>query len=208
MRLNRRFRTGALAGLLVLMVGGCATTPPPQLQHLPWQERAGLLAALERWQLQGRLAIRTDDNRSWSVKLNWRQNRQQFDIHLSSPTGFGGALRLSGDDRHAVMELPDEPPQVAPHAEALLEAKLGWMVPVSGLKYWIVGRPDPAAQMRRELDEGGRLRRLEQAGWVISYKRYAVVDGLELPSKVELVNHHLKVKMVIDDWVLERNDNV
>ncbi len=194
---KRYLGAGLIAGLTIF-IAGCATTGRLPVSDLSWDQRAAGLAALDHWQAQGRLAIRADDE-SWNASLNWRQTGEHYEIQVSAPLGQGAA-RLVSDGVRVTMELPDEPAVIADDVELLLQQRLGWYVPVNGLRYWLTGRPDPRYVSQFELDGASRLSRLQQGGWSIVYQRYAAVDGLELPVKIELLNPRLRVRMVIDDW--------
>lgn len=195
-----RIRAGLIAGLVVFTVTACSTRALPVLD-LSWDQRVTGLVVLERWQIQARLAIRTEDE-SWNASVRWQQLGDGYEINVSAPFGQGAA-RLVSDGSQVSVELPDEPLLLAEDVELLLQERLGWHLPLNGMRYWLTGRPDPAFVSSFELDEANRLSRLRQAGWDIAYKRYALVDGVELPVKLDLVNPRLRVRMVIDSWQVE-----
>jgi len=77
----------------------------------------------------------------------------------------------------------------------------GWRVPLSGLRYWIIGLPDPQARViDLELDPMGRLAELRQLGWHIRYQRYGEFDGVALPTRLTLENSQLRAKLVVRSW--------
>jgi outer membrane lipoprotein LolB len=65
----------------------------------------------------------------------------------------------------------------------------------------VLGLPAPGAA-ERTLDEYGRLDRLKQSGWEISFLDYENHHGIELPGRVFINNHQAKVRLVIGDWRL------
>lgn len=82
-----------------------------------------------------------------------------------------------------------------------MQTHAGWQLPLSGLRHWILGRPDPQAQIfDLQLDAGGRLAELRQLGWHIRYERYAEFDGLALPTKLTLENPRLRAKLAVRRW--------
>jgi len=85
-------------------------------------------------------------------------------------------------------------------ADALLAHVTGWVLPVSGLRYWVRGVPAPGSEARASRDAQGRLTRLVQDGWDISYNRYQVVDGASWPAKLRLERADIVVRLVIDQW--------
>ncbi|HLA74858.1 MAG TPA: lipoprotein insertase outer membrane protein LolB, partial [Gammaproteobacteria bacterium] len=82
-------------------------------------------------------------------------------------------------------------------------------LPVSGLRYWVLGLPDPAAPpaaQDRELDGLGHLTRLRQSGWDIEFRRYSPVTTVDLPNKIFLTNQaagvRLEVRLAVEQWEL------
>jgi outer membrane lipoprotein LolB len=183
-----------LAGLLlVLLLAGCATTPVPTSSQSA--------AAMSSWQLNGRVSL-TRGEEGWHAGLHWQVQADTFHLRISGPLGQGG-FQLKGDARGVVLVDAEGQTFAARDADALLAQVTGWQLPVTGLRYWIRGLPEPvagAAQMTR--DETGRLRRLEQSGWVIKYQRYQLVEDILLPAKLQLVHADLAVRIVIDQWQL------
>jgi outer membrane biogenesis lipoprotein LolB len=50
----------------------------------------------------------------------------------------------------------------------------------------------------------GRLAKLQQGQWLVTYPEYVTIEGVMMPRKVFLENHELSVRLVIDRWVLNR----
>jgi len=189
-------------GLLLFGLSGCATAP--QLSLVPqfdWSERQQQLAHIQRWSFSGRVAIKGANNESWSASLRWQQDGDSYDIQLSGAFGQGAA-RLFGYDGYAVIEMAEHSALTANSAEALMQQQLGWYMPVQGLKYWLLGMPEPDSVSQHTFNEVGRLRSLQQSGWRVSYRDYLNVGGLELPRKLELENSRLRARLVIDGWQL------
>ena len=191
--------------IIVAMLSACATRPvvTDQERAQAWKARQQALAGLEHWSFSARLAVKDKVDESWSASLRWQQGGSSYDIRLSGAFGQG-AVRLFGHTGYAVIETADHAALTASSAELLMEEQLGWSVPVQGLKYWLVGLPEPSMITRHALDEYGRLSELEQSGWQIRYSSYQRVDGLELPRMLELENARLRVRLVIDRWQLEK----
>lgn len=195
------------ASLILLGLGGCATTPPlSSTPQFGWPERQQQLLQLQRWSFSGRLAVKDANNESWSASLRWQQDGDRYDIQLSGAFGQGAA-RLFGHDGHAVIEMPKYSALTADSAEALMQQQLGWYMPVQGLKYWLRGTPDPDSISQQDFNEVGRLQSLQQSGWQVTYGDYLDVDGLELPRKLTLENPKLRARLVIDRWQLPVSDS-
>lgn len=201
--MNRPSRP-ALALLLVGLAAGCATQKPapeaPRAQL--WKERRASLTCLDHWQLEGKLALAAKDE-GWSANLDWRQNGEAFEMQLSGPFGLGG-LRLAGDRRHVVVRDGDEVYRYAAAPEGVIRRQFGMTIPVAGLSYWVRGTPRPELAAVPKLDRYGRLSRLEQSGWTIRYRSYASRGGPDLPKRLVMTRPDVRLKLVVDDWKIDR----
>jgi outer membrane lipoprotein LolB len=199
--LGRALAVIVLPLLAVCQLSGCATKPPRLTSALEqaWLAHASRIGAVERWRADGRVAIKVEEE-GWTASFGWKQSPERFDIQLSGPFGQG-VVRLTGDQEGAELTRDDLTTRRADSAEALLAEQTGWRLPVTGLRYWIVGMPAPDRPAgQRTLDAEGRLAGLTQDRWQISYDSYQQVDGLEMPRKLRLVNGDVRVKLVIARW--------
>ena len=170
--------------------------------------RQQTLSAVRQWSLEGRIAIQAGPE-GWHATLRWSQNITAYDLKLSSPLGQD-VLQLHGDEDGIVLRT-SEGIESDVDAENLLARHLGWHLPLGGLRYWVLGLPDPASpvsQQERELDGLGRLTRLRQSGWEIEFRRYTSVAGIDLPDKIFLSNKvtgkPLEVRLAVEKWELSR----
>jgi len=67
---------------------------------------------------------------------------------------------------------------------------------VQSLSYWVVGVPEPNS--RYSLTPTG----FTQTGWLIDYRQMKSVNSLAMPYKITVSNEQLKLKLIIDQWVL------
>jgi outer membrane lipoprotein LolB len=192
------------AGLIgaVVLLGACETTPEVVAVDDPqraFAERLVRLAAIEQWAAVGKLGIQSARD-SWSAGIQWRQNRDSYSIRLSGPLGQG-LMELYGTPGLVEMRTADDSVHRARTAEELMLNHAGWRVPLTGMRYWILGRPDPEARILAvELDPGGRLAELHQLGWVIRFQRYDEFDGIALPTRLTLENPRIRGKLVVRSW--------
>ena len=113
-----------------------------------------------------------------------------------------GMIRLSGSKD--IGELSDgEQSFQAPDAELLLLEHTGIRMPVNGLRYWLLGLPQPDKKVKNlKLDVAGRMLSLQQEEWQVTVDRYQKYNGKTLPAKLVINNHHLKVRLIVDQWQL------
>jgi outer membrane lipoprotein LolB len=178
---------------LVLILSGCTTAPVEPEAHYSKIAREHLYQ-LERWSFEGRLAL-TGKNDSWSASINWGHRPDDEKIKLSGPLGQGATvIQLTGD--LVVIDRGDGRAQSSTQPEEFINQQLGMFVPVHSLRYWVVGLPEPTSAFV-ETATGFR-----QAGWFIEYKQMQPVDNQSMPRKITVTNEQVKLKLVIDQWVL------
>ena len=203
----------AAALMAVLALSGCASMPMTITSvgaESAWQARQVTLATISAWTLAGRIAVNNDNNAASdsasgavniSAALYWAQQPNDYRIDVIPPFGQG-AIHLEGNSEGVVMQLPGGRQLSAVSPDALLYAQTGLRLPISSLRYWVMGRPDPAFEARKALDDTGRALWLEQSGWRIEFLRYSQVKGLDLPDKLLVTRPPLHLRLVIDRWEL------
>ncbi len=192
--------------LAALLLSGCAAAPRPPLPDVPPEQaleiRQQQLQAIRHWTCVGRVGA-SDGKDSLSASMRWVQNREGYRIRLSGPLGQA-LVDVTGSPTQVSLRTGDRGTFVASSPEILLDEQFGWRLPVSGLRYWILGLEVPGAEVElRELDVYGRIRRLEQLGWRIEYLDYVRVDGVDLPARLELRHPHLSARIAVRRWQLQ-----
>ena len=181
-------------GLAVLLTA-CAT-PRVSIQ-------APAVSSLDQntpWVLQGRIAIKAGDN-SQSGQLQWQHGPEQDALMVLTPLGQGVA-RIVRDASGVTLEIPNQPPRRAPDAESLTREAMGVALPLSGLRHWIMVRPDPLRPFEQTLDANGRVAQIRQDGWAIDYLQY-MGETDSRPRKINIVRDNLEIRLVVDTWELQ-----
>ncbi len=190
-------RAAAFAALVC--AAGCATAPPAG-DGANWPARRAELQALDRWALQGRVAVAAGGE-GFSGGLTWQQQGTRADVALRGPIGGAAyTIRVDGDgfsvtDRQGETFEGDE-------ARALLAARLGAELPVAELRYWLTGAPAPQAPGEETLGPDARLAGLEQSGWNVRYAGYRAAGELMLPARLELTAAGIRLRIAVSDWQL------
>ena len=192
-----------IAVSLIALLAGCAgfssrESLEGQGDSTHWQAHKSRIAALDGWQITGKVGIRAPRD-SGSGTLFWLQRQDYYDIRLAGPLGRGAA-RLTGRPGGVVLEVANQGRYEAPSPEALLEEQLGWRLPVSHLVWWVRGLPAPHSRSRVTLDRDSHLARLEQDGWQLQYLSYVEQSGYRLPERIKLQGKDLDITLVIKDW--------
>lgn len=176
------------------------TTPSdsrPILQR-SWDQRKQLLSKIQRFQLNGKIAVQNNRD-SGSATLNWMENPRQYTVSLLGPLGSNG-MRLTGNAHSVMLQTSDGKHYSATTPEALLARQWGYHLPVSYLKYWIRGLPVTHLPAKTSFDRYHRLRILEQAGSTIQFERYMNVGTIDLPAKLTIRSSNLNTKIIIYRW--------
>ena len=190
-----------LAGLaLALALAACQTVPVAPAPSLAWSVRRPALQTLSRFGLNGRVAVAVA-NQGFNAGLRWTQTATVTHLALTGPLGAGGVeVTADGSDLSVVTSSGKRLGAAEAHAE--LEDKLGFEPPLTSLRYWVLGVPDPNAPASLRLDSQQRLTELTQDGWRIDYSAYMSVGAEWLPRLMTLRREDVRVRMVVDGWQL------
>ena len=202
------FGTAMLRGLVLLLVVALSACSSLREASAPvddsMAQRIAQLSLLDDWSMQGRIAVKQPEG-SGQGKILWEQAGETVDIGLAGPLG-AGAINI-----HWV---PDELTMVGADldvqhrytggdaAEQFLAEQLGWQFPAASIRYWLLGIPNPGYQFEQEFGEARELLSISQLGWRVQYQRFARVDAHLLPSKLQIQNTEVRLRLIVDSWSL------
>jgi len=202
----RRPRAGSvlagftLALVLALVLAACQTVPVAPAPSVAWSVRRPALQNLDRFGLNGRVAVAVG-KQGFNAGLRWAQSGTATHLALTGPLGAGGVeVSADGGDLSVVTSSGKRLGDAEARAE--LRDKLGFEPPLTSLRYWVLGVPDPAAPASVRLDPQQRLSSLTQDGWQIDYGSYMPVGAEWLPRLMTLKREGVRVRMVVDGWQL------
>lgn len=185
---------GLFASLLVL--SACSVLPREQASHSAAQQSEMRRASVQQWVLKARLV--TADQRA---SLRWRQQRDEFDLLLRGPFGFGGVRivgtpqRVTIDDGKNV-EISDDP-------QFDIYQRTGLVVPLAALGWWVRGVPAPGQSAELSRDVVGHLSEIRQSGWVVQLGDYQAVDDVLMPQSIRLENEPWFLDLDVSRWQLD-----
>ncbi|MDA8095710.1 MAG: lipoprotein insertase outer membrane protein LolB [Betaproteobacteria bacterium] len=194
MRASTRCRAVVLGGLVLL--GGCVGTPAPRplAGHPP-----AALEGVKRFELTARIGVRYD-GQGFFGGLRWHHGPNDDGLLLLSPLGQGVA-RIRRDGAGASLTTASQQVFHAADAGSLMEAVLGWRLPLDGLPYWALGEAAPGTSANAQYGDDGRLKTLTQNGWRITYGAFEPVGALSLPESMVLSHGaHLEIRVVDARW--------
>jgi len=188
--------------LLLLLVSGCALQRQVPGTTVAWDTRRGELAAIDGWDLRGRIAVKSGDS-GGQGRLDWQQRDADAHLKVSGPFGLG-AWEIRFNDREIFVT--DGKGEVAAGyagpdaADRFLEAQLGWSFPAVSARYWLLGIPAPGMPYRERFDDDGWLVAIEQQGWSVRYDGFSERGSFWLPRKISVENDSGRLRLVLDEF--------
>ncbi len=186
-------------GLLAALGGDCTHLPktpePPPLAEIAVRD----VQRLDHWVAHGRAALAFKQD-GYTARWRWQQRGTALVLELSGPFGQGGA-KLQADPSGSVLRDPSGRRHEALNADILLTEQLGWRLPVSGLRYWLLGVPTPSADVRWGKDPAGHDY-FEQQGWRIDITQTRLTQGYPLPIKLTISTDQIRARLIIEQWQL------
>jgi outer membrane lipoprotein LolB len=200
--IQRLIPRAAVAGTLLL--SACAVTPPKNLPMLTAAEQQTVLRELSGYGLDGRVGVRAGE-KGWQANARWQQRGEVSEVRLSGPFGAGALrLKLQGDD----LQLTDSRGHKLRGEDATqtLQEQLGFLPPMTSLRYWLLGLPD--ASLPGALPEGAGAASVEfdQQDWHLRYEDFREQPTsrgvVRVPRKLIATREGIRLTLVVDRWRL------
>ncbi len=192
--------------LFAFLLSGCVTTPKPekslsesQRQSL-WKSHQLQLGALDSWSLKGRLGLRVP-GKSGTLSLEWQQTKNQYLIYLDGPLGQSVA-KINGQPGSVELEASGQRYQ-GQNPESLLFELTGWDLPVSLLRYWVMGLPSPESDASIQLNNQGYPALISQQGWQVEYLQYKDFSDITLPVRIKVRQGEVQATLFVRSWQLK-----
>ncbi len=186
----------------IFVLAGCAQIPAVDApKNDSWTQHQQQLQNLNNWQLSGKLAFITPEERI-SINLFWKQSEEEFQITL---TNFVGLTVLDvKKDQNETKIIFDGKTYYGDDTETLIEQLSGFVIPIDVLQQWIKGNPTNALY---QLNENNQLLSLNgqdknNTRWSIDYADYKTTEHINLPHKLQLKRPNLRLKFAISKWVI------
>ena len=194
---HRLLITGSL--FVAAAVAGCAGSGSRMLPDLnDWETRKAVLEGTDEWAFSGRIGVRAGDD-GFNGKIWWRQDGIVYRARISGPIGVGTVF-VNGDGREVTLTDKDGQVTELEDAEVDLRARYGWTIPVTSLRYWALGIPEPSTPADVEFDDDGRMKALRQRDWNVAIGQYADGGGQPMPRRLTAISGDIRVRLVIDEW--------
>ena len=194
--MTARWTTSAIALTLGAALAGCAHLPHGGDQRT-YAERREYLAGLDAWDLRGRIAIRNGDE-AFQGRFLWAQRPDGLALTVRSPLGTN-VLRISGPPQQLKLEARGETRDLE-DPEPQLSELVGWWLPVTSFRSWLLGIPDPTYDASERVGGDGVLDSLQQRLWNLSYSSYQLTAGVLVPRRIDLKHAQLDLRVIVDSW--------
>ncbi len=153
------------------------------------------LYALQKWKFQGRLALHSIED-SWSASIHWQHQPENDSLKLSAPLGQG-MVTIVLHDGCITIDQGNSDTEFSCNPDELISRRLGVFVPVRDLSFWVLGLPG------RDAGSQGIPGGFVQSGWTIQVRQLMRVGNELLPHKIVIISNKTKLKLVIDQWVID-----
>jgi outer membrane lipoprotein LolB len=171
----------SLAGVLT----GCRTAPPRPVigpgADAPWPEQLAALEQLDRYALNGRVAVAAN-GQGFSASLRYAQQPRRTEFSLDGPLGIGG-LRVEVEGERVAIVTSRGEKLDGPEARAELERRLGFALPLEDLRWWLLGIPAPG-EASVNAEQSGEIREFTQRDWRVSVNSRIAGLGFSLPQRL------------------------
>lgn len=179
-------------GLLLGLLTGCASLPPPTL---PARQD------IRHFSLEARFALRAtlpgQASQSSGGRMTWTHRAAGEQILLANPLGYGLA-EIDSTPERSRLRTADGKESESSDPDALIEDLTGLRLPVARLPGWLTGRA--AGDARLEADPFGRPARLNEAGWQVDYF-YDDNRPDALPARLHISRPgEIELKLRIEEW--------
>ncbi|MFC3914866.1 lipoprotein insertase outer membrane protein LolB [Pseudaeromonas sharmana] len=186
--------------LLVAVLTGCVQQASDgRYNEAVWRGQRESLEQLQHWQLSGKLAIITAQEKG-SARLNWQQQGEDYDLILTTIVGTT-LLELHKRDNRVTIIDRDGVQHSGEDSDELVYRLTGWPIPIKQLPVWIKGLPGEATF---ETGDDGRITRLQQGDWQLSYQDYARTRLWLLPTAINLQGPQTRIKLAINEWQINQ----
>ena len=170
---NRKLKTVLCLLSSCLLLAACTSKPVKQEAPTSWLSRQAAVAQIDRWQLNARIGLRSE-GRSGSASLVWHEQPGQRSLRLLGPVG-GGLVLLQQDSKGVTLQDSKGTTWHAVDAAELIYRVPGWHVPVSGVRWWLLGMTVAGWQAVYTLEESQGLVAVVQEGWLVSVSKCTLI---------------------------------
>lgn len=208
-KLKTSLYIGLFSGLFLLQ--GCAQLvqkPVGPVVQTPkvtsaWNQRKLSLARNNNWSLNSKIALSYREEH-WQFGLEWaQQTARKYAMQIKNPLTGALVAKLMQNERGATLLANDGKSYRSKNAEHLLQTQANVNMPLNGMQFWVRGITAPQYKVDKlVLDNQGRPKFIQQAGWLIQYPGYQKNGYNALPKKIlfKRTKDDVSVKLITKQW--------
>lgn len=180
---------------------GC--TPPPvkydaDEKEAVYRDFQVTQEQLTDWEMNARFAVSTQ-GKAYSGTIRWVNKGENYSIKLSGPLDQGAVI-LTGDPTGVTLKDTQGYEGSARTPEAMLTRYTQYEMPISGLRYWVIGLPTPDVFPVLKLSHQGYPTEMMNGEFRIEYQYFREVNEYLLPKKIIIHHPQMKVTLSVYEW--------
>lgn len=194
---------------ITLMLAGCVSTPPSQgptksPDSAQWRHHQAQVSQVTQFESRGAFAYLSDQHRVYA-RFNWQQQAEdRYRLRLTSPIG---STELQLDQQGSTVQLVDNKGQryLSRNAEEMVSTLTGMQIPLANLRQWMIGLPGQATSFTLNNDYLLHTADYSVDGvtWHVVINNYTHQKNVMLPASLELSTAGQRIKLRIDNWVIQ-----
>ena len=179
----------------MVVASGCASISSSQ------RAQVAQLTAPESWRVFGKASVSSQET-AQLFNYFWQYQDDYERLELDA-NNAGRIFSYERKQQRSKLNIAGREPILDTEPDAALQEQLGWELPIAQLRYWLVGKAHPEALIAAvEFDDAGRLLKLSQHGWDLSYRGYHAAQSYHLPRLIVLSKGRFKVRILVSNWQL------
>jgi len=196
---------------------GCVAPQPKQTDagKVDWLQQQKRLGEISQWSINGRIAVQTINNGGQADYVWKQQNATNYTIRLQAPLG-AGTTWISAEPQGVMLKNSSGESLFDTDVDKLMQQVNGWPLPVSGLRYWVLGLPSKMSDYTIvSWQANGLPGVMLQDGWRIEFRQHKEVSGVLLPKKLFISRDStsfsedeneegVDVRLIIRQWSIGR----
>lgn len=164
-----------------------------------WQARTEYLYQQDHWTVHLSL-IGVTEQQKFKTRAQWEQQGDHYTIKLRDFLGRTIAV-IEGSPSEVHAKTSKGQHFKGDTAEQLIQQLFDIQIPVSGMRYWLLGLPKPDMPITQlSFDQRGLAQQLEQQAWSLQYPSYKQNDSLLMPEQILLDYSDIDLTVKISRW--------
>jgi len=198
---------------ILVFLSGCSSLKHNQqakiVTHQAQVERNEKLATLQNWNIKGKMAIITPNERQ-SATLNWHYQGDKNKQILNLTTLLGiQVFNLESINGMHVVEVNGERYQ-SPDLNSILSSLTGFTLPTQAMSLWLKG----LSYLESDIVSYNKITDLPETlisnyddkTWQVQYSSYRQISQYQLATKFTIKQNDLKIKINVHQWDVSIND--